>query len=110
MKQRKPQRGLTKQNLSMAMTPQEQERFERLETLVDSLLKVENVPFIENGQRRIARPILGESIQKESTGGTSGVLQSVDEAGIGTYSVAKAFTGTITIEDADGNTFKLGHY
>ena len=102
--------GLTKPKNNMAMTPQERTEFETLKNLVDSLLRVENVPFIENGQRRIATPILGESIQKESTGSTSGVLTVVDEAGIGNYSVAKAYVGTITIETADGNTFKLGYY
>lgn len=92
------------------MTPDEKNRLETLETLVQSLLKVENVPFIENGKRRIAQPVLGDSVQRESTGGTSGLLQSVDEAGAGTYNVGVAPTGSIVLKDSDNNTYKIATY
>ena len=94
----------------MAMTPEEQKRLTDLEKLVQSLLRVENVTFIENGKRRIAKPLLGDGLQKDTTGNTSGMTKSVDEAGLSSYSVAKAFTGSITIEDSLGNTYKLGYY
>jgi hypothetical protein len=37
----------------MAMTPQELERMTKLEQLVQSLVKAENVPFIESITRRL---------------------------------------------------------
>ena len=94
----------------MAMTPEEQKRFTELENLVKSILRVENVSFIENGKRRIAKPLLGDGLQKDTTGNTSGMTKFVNEGGVSTYSVAKAFTGSITIEDSLGNTYKLGYY
>lgn len=92
------------------MSPEEKNRFETLEKLVQSLLRVENVSFIENGKRRIAAPVLGDGVQKFSTGSTAGVLKAVSESGASSYNVAQAFNGTITIEDATGNRYKLGYY
>ena len=92
------------------MSPQDRLEFEELKRTVKNLQRVEDVAFIENSKRRIARPVLGSSIQKNTTGDTSGVLRSVNEGGAATYNVAGAFTGTITIETADGNTYKLGYY
>ena len=46
------QRGLTNKS-NMAMTPQELERMNKLETLVTSLLRVESVPFINALERRL---------------------------------------------------------
>jgi len=81
-----------------------------LEEQVRLLTRVENVPFIENAKRRIAIPVLGESISKNTTGSTSGLTESVDEAGVSSYSVAAAYSGSITIADAQGNRYKLGYY
>ena len=46
------QHGLTNKS-NMAMTPQELERMNKLETLVNSLLRVESVPFINALERRL---------------------------------------------------------
>ena len=46
------QRGLTSKS-NMAMTPRETERMNQLETLVTSLLNVENVAFIGALERRL---------------------------------------------------------
>lgn len=46
----------------------------------------------------------------ESTGNTTGILKSVDESGVSSYSVAKEYDGSVVIEDADGNQYKLGYY
>lgn len=37
----------------MAMSPQELERMQKLEKLVESLLRVENIDFIKNLERRL---------------------------------------------------------
>jgi hypothetical protein len=42
----------------MAMTPQELQRMEKLEKLVISLYRVENVEFIKNINRRVEFPTL----------------------------------------------------
>ena len=92
------------------MTPEQLAQFETMQRTLESLVRVENVPFIENSKRRIATPVLGESLQKDSTGTTTGTTQAVNEGGVGAYTVPAEFDGTITIEDADGNTYKLGYY
>lgn len=94
----------------MSMSPQEKREFEELKRIVRNLQSVTDVPFIAEAKRRIAVPVLGEAIIKESTGTTAGTLRSVSESGADSYSVADAYDGTITIEDALGNTYKLGYY
>jgi len=99
----------------MAMTPEEKTRLETLEKLVQSLLNVENVPFIENGKRRLTEPVitslgLTEVISKDSTGSTAGVTQSVNEAGAGTYSVTDVPDGTLIVQDTDGAQYKLIYF
>jgi hypothetical protein len=99
----------------MAMTPEEKREFEELKRKVDALQRVEDVAFIENGKRRITRPVIidlgiTEVISKETTGTTSGTVRSVNEAGASSYSVADVYDGTITIRDISGATYKLGYY
>jgi hypothetical protein len=94
----------------MSMSPQEKREFDEMKTKLDALSRVLDVDFIENAKRRIALPVLGDSIQKDTVGGTSGTTKFVNEGGASTYDVAKAFTGTVTIKTADGNTYKLGYY
>lgn len=52
MKLNRPQRGLTNKS-NMAMTQQELDRMNKLETLVNSLMRAENVPFINALERRL---------------------------------------------------------
>lgn len=92
------------------MTPDERQRFETLERMVREIHAVTDVPFIENAKRRIAEPFLGDFISKDGTDNTSGVLKTVDENGVLTYSVAAEYDGTIIVEDAEGNTYKIGYY
>lgn len=99
----------------MAMTPEEKREFEELKRIVRNLQGVTDVPFIENGKRRIAIPAfeslgITEIITKNATGNTSGVLQGVNESGTSSYSVAGEYIGTITVRDANGNLYKLGYY
>lgn len=66
--------GLTN-HYSMAMTPQELDRMNKLEKLVMSLYRVENVDFIANINRRITFPDLklSDLIDVENTdSGTTG--------------------------------------
>ena len=97
------------------MSPEQLQEFNKMKATLEALKGVLDVPFIENAKRRIATPAiidvgLGEVIVKNSVGGTSGVLRSVDEAGSGTYDVAYPYDGTIIVSDTDGNTYKLGYY
>lgn len=92
------------------MTPEQLEKFEQMEKRLIALERVENLSTIENSKRRFVVPLIGESIQKSSTGDTSGVLQSVNEGGVATYNVADAYDGTMIVEDQDGNQYKLGYY
>ena len=97
------------------MTPAEKREFEELKALVQTLYKVENVPFIENAKRRITTPVLldlgvNEVVSKEGIGSTSGLLKGVTENGVDSYSVAKAYDGSITVRDVNGNSYKLGYY
>lgn len=94
----------------MAMTPEEKREFNELKRTVANLQRVTDVSFIAEAKRRIAIPVLGEAIVKESTGTTAGTLKAVAEGGAGNYNVADAYDGTIVIEDALGNTYKLGYY
>ena len=99
----------------MAMSEQERREFEELKRIVSTLVRVENVPFIETAKRRIAVPALNdlglsEVISKNTTGNTSGVTQTVNESGSSSYNVADEYIGTITVSDTDGNLYKLGYY
>jgi hypothetical protein len=96
------------------MSP-EQARIQELENKVKKLIEVLDVPFIENVKRRCVTPTitdlgLGDAVSKTGAGNTSGVLKSVSEAGSGSYSVADAYDGTITVRDTDGTSYKLGYY
>jgi hypothetical protein len=102
----------------MAMTPEERREIEELKTLVQSLLRVENVPFIESAKRRIAvatieKYNLEEAVSKFAVGNTSGIVETVTDTNgaLSTdYIVAKDYNGSITIEDQEGNLYKLGYY
>lgn len=95
------------------MSPEERAEFDELKRIVNNLRYVKDVPFIENGQKRIAEPLLtdlGNYVVRNSAGGTSGVHQLVTESGSSSYNVADSYNGTIIIEDTNGNTYKLGYY
>jgi hypothetical protein len=97
------------------MTPQERQEFEELKRMVRDLHGVTDVPFIENAKRRIVNPRITDleletTISKETTGNTTGVHKSVNEAGASSYSVADSYDGTIIINDREGNSYKLGYY
>lgn len=57
MKVEQQQTGPTN-NYSMAMTPEEKNKMNKLEKLVMSIYRVENVEFIANINRRISFPTL----------------------------------------------------
>lgn len=58
------------------MTPEERQRFETLERLVQSLLRVENVEFIKNAERRLnfvsGTLALGDLSDVDTTGQSNG--------------------------------------
>jgi len=99
----------------MAMTPEEKKEFEELKRIVRNLQGVTDIPFIESAKRnivntRLADLGLDEVVSKTGTGNTSGVLTGVSESGTSSYNVARAYNGTITVRDAQGNLYKLGYY
>ena len=97
------------------MTPDQLKRFEEMEKTLKRIQEVLDVPFIESAKFRIVRPVLKDVgvdavVSKTGTGTTSGITASVDEAGSGSYTVAKVYNGSITISDVNGNLYKLGYY
>lgn len=87
------------------MTPQEKQRLETLEKLVNSLLSVTNVPFIESLNRRLSTGIIDEDLFAATT-----ISQAVDEGGVATYSVAKVPDGKLSITLTDGTVKYIGVY
>lgn len=75
----------------MAMSPQERAEFDRLKGLVEQMMKVQNVPFIENLNRRL--DIGADASTKTAASAT----RSVNEAGASSYSVMYAPSGFISI-------------
>lgn len=89
------------------MTPQEKLEFERLKEIVSRLERVESVPFIESVTRRIKS---GNVTAKSgaSTTGTSIVVRNA--ADTGSETVAANYSGVLTLEDSQGNTYRIGYY
>jgi hypothetical protein len=97
------------------MTPEERKLLKELDEKVTRLLRVLDVDFIENAKRRVVAPYvkdlgLDAVVSKTGAGTTSGVLTGVSENGTGSYDVAKAYNGTITVKDVSGTSYKLGYY
>ena len=96
------------------MSP-DQLKIQELERKVTALIEVLDSPFIENVKRRAVTPVITDLgldavVSKTGDADTSGVLRSVNEGGVGTYDVAQAYDGTITVRDAEGASYKLGYY
>lgn len=89
----------------MAMTPQELERMNRLEKLVESLVRVENVPFIENIGRRAGTGVMSDTISANTT-----ILKNVNEGGVAVYNVAKVPDGKLQIKLSTGEIKFIGIY
>lgn len=87
------------------MSPQEKQRLVKLEQIVDSLLKVTNVPFIETLNRRLSSGIVDEDISVATS-----ISKSVNEAGVTTYSVAKVPDNKLSITLTDGTIKYIGIY
>ncbi len=91
----------------MSMTPQERQEFEALKRTVESLTRVENIPFIENIKRRVA--ITG--ITSGAITGTGTITETVrNAAGTGTEVVAKDYDGRLQITLSDGTIKYIGIY
>ena len=89
------------------MTPEEKREFNTLQKTVESLLRVENVSFIQNIDRRVR----GDGIRDDSSTTTvTTIVQSVNEAGAGTYNVAKAPARKVEVTFTDGSTGFIGVY
>lgn len=88
------------------MTPEERNRLDKLEKLVNSLLNVENVPFIGNLERRVATGIVDES----TTTTVTSILKAVNESGSSTYNVAKVPDRKVGVTFTDGTSGFIGVY
>lgn len=82
---------------------------QRVETLEQQLRSFLNVGELDP---QIVRTVslIPSGATIDSVGGTSGVLQNVDESGSSSYNVAGAFDGTVVIKNTDGTQYKLGYY
>ena len=72
----------------MAMTPQETQRIDKLEKLVTALLRVENIEFIKNLERRLSFTLIRSSAKALDSEDIS-----INEAGVATK---------IALDDPDG--------
>lgn len=84
------QAGLMKPN--MAMTPEERNRLDRLENLVQSLLRVENVEFLKSIERRVDFSEISPSGKATGSENTT-----VNEAGTGSHVVLSAPDGWVRV-------------
>lgn len=78
----------------MAMTPEEKNRFEKLEQLVQSLLRAENVSFIESIKRRLDIDVKIANIRLND-------LVDVDTTGVSNGQVIKYTSSTALWENAN---------
>lgn len=88
------------------MTPQQLQRLDKLEKLVQSLIDVKHVPFIANLERRATPGILDDS----STTTVTTLIKSVNEAGASAYNVADAPDRKVGVVFADGTSGFIGVY
>lgn len=90
----------------MAMTPQERQEFNQLKTLVQQLLRVENVEFIKNVERRVVL----DGVTTGTPGAATSINQAVNEGGSATYNVAADYDAKVPITLSDGTTRFIGVY
>lgn len=83
------------------MTPQEKQEFDELKKIVESLVRVENVPFIESIKRRGA--VTG-GVKSGTTLSASTITTTINEAGVAVKNVAKVPDGKLTVTLSDGTT------
>ena len=87
------------------MSPQEKTEFAQLKALVNTLVRVENVPFIQNIQRRVD---LGVTSGTETAATT--ILKAVSEGGLSSYNVAKVPDAKVPIVLSNGQIKYIGVY
>jgi len=87
------------------MSPQEKIEFAQLKELVNALVRVENVSFIQNIERRVD---LGLSNGAELA--TTTIIKAVDEGGVATYNVAKVPDAKLPLILSNGQTKYIGIY
>jgi hypothetical protein len=91
----------------MSMTPQERQEFEILKRKVESLERVENIPFIENIKRRVAVTGITSGAITAATSITESVRNSADT---GSETVAKDYDGKLQVTLSDGTVKYIGIY
>ena len=87
------------------MSPQEKTEFEKLKALVNALVRVENVSFIQNIERKVD---LGVTSNTETVATT--ILKSVSESGSASYNVAKEPDAKVPIVLSNGQIKYIGVY
>jgi len=87
------------------MSPQEKTEFEQLKALVNALVRVENVSFIQNIERKVD---LGVTSNTETVATT--ILKSVSESGSASYNVAKEPDAKVPIVLSNGQIKYIGVY
>ena len=86
----------------MAMTPEERTEFDEMKRKLDSIARVEDVPFIENIKRRG-----GQGLRSDGTGTLSTIVKSVSEGGAASYDVCDAPDAKLKIVTASGTVYYL---
>lgn len=87
------------------MTPEQLTRLNNLENLLQSLLRVEDVSFIQNINRRA-----GTGIKSGVSSAATSITRSVNEVGTNTYNVAVAPDKKRKIVLEDGSVEYIGTY
>jgi len=87
------------------MSPQEKTEFQQLKALVNALVRVENVSFIQNIQRKVD---LGVTSGEETVATT--ILKAVNESGASSYDVAKVPDAKVPIVLTNGQIKYIGVY
>lgn len=88
------------------MTPEDRQRLDTLEKLVQELYRVENVEFIENIKRRGGTGMKSDTIAAATTI-TTAVRNAADN---GSENVAKVPDGKLKVTLSDGSVKYIGLY
>jgi len=91
------------------MSPNEQALLRRIEVLEQQVRQFTNQSELDPQIIRTIK-LTAAGIELDSTGSISGLSQTVNEGGAASYGVASEYDGSLVVQDAEGNQYKLGYY